>query len=365
MRLGTFHKKRRFFINKIKINLLSLFLNKKRNEDVNSKNIHSCLLIHDNNKIGDLIVLSSLYRELEKRGVKLSVLTTVTGKAFLSGNSKIHQFYIKESNNINGLIKVCNQLRCQHFDIVLDPFETMPSFGHSLLLFSLRSSYILGFDKWYQRYYSSYDLHDEKLTEHMCTRANKILSHLYSNKSGEIFDLSYDLPLPDNIEHKITNFVGDSNIVIINPLGAKKICRLTSEQIYNIYSRVREICPKYRVIFTGLPEDLQSISIPGIEILPYDAFIYTVALTKYSKFVISVDTALVHIASAYKIPTLALYPNSRHPSYPSHLIWAPNNCNAIQVVSSSFTVKDISPDVIVNSIDTLFEYKRSEHQSTS
>ena len=345
--------------------MLSFFLNKKRNDGVNSKTIRSCLLIHDNNKIGDLIVLSSLYRELEKRGVKLSVLTTVTGRAFLSSNSKIHHFYTKESNSINELVKICNNLQCQHFDIVLDPFETMPSFGHSLLLFSLRSSYILGFDRWYQRYYSSYDLHDENLTEHMCTRANKILAHLYNSKPGEIFDLSYDLPLPDNIVNKIINFVRDSNIEIINPLGAKKICRLTSEQIENIYSRVRCIYPEYRVVFTGLPEDLQSISIPGIETLPYDDFMYTVALTKYSKFVISVDTALVHIASAYKVPTLALYPNARHPSYPSHLIWAPNNCNAIQIVSPSFTVKDISSDVIINAIDTLFEYKRSEHQPTS
>lgn len=63
----------------------------------------------------------------------------------------------------------------------------------------------------------------------------------------------------------------------------------------------------YRIIFTGLPQDLLTIPILEIETLPFDEFIYTVALTKYSDFVISVDTALVHIAAAYHKPTLAFY----------------------------------------------------------
>lgn len=357
MHLGTFHKKKKFYFNKLKINLLSLFVSKIKNREFFSGCIQSCLLIHDNNKIGDLIVLSSLYRELEKRNVKISVLTTAAGKAFLCGNNKIHHFYIKESNDIKGIIKLSNELQYQNFDIVLDPFETMPSFGHSFLLFSLQSSYILGFDKWYKRYYSFYHPHDEKLTEHMVTRAGKILSHLYG-ESEETFNISYDVPVPDDVESRIANYVGSSKVIVINPLGAKKICRLTPAQIEVIYFQARKLCPDHRVIFTGLPKDLKLIDIPNIEMLPYDAFIYTVALTKYSKCVISVDTALVHIASAYNIPTLAFYPNSPHPSYPSHLIWAPNNSNATQIISLTLSVKDICVDVIINSVNALLEQEK-------
>ncbi|MCG2942172.1 lipopolysaccharide 1,2-N-acetylglucosaminetransferase, partial [Escherichia coli] len=94
---------------------------------------------------------------------------------------------------------------------------------------------------------------------------------------------------------KIKEFIGDTRIVIINPLGAKKICRLTFEQIKVIYQEMKLHFENYRVIFTGLPQDLLTIPIPEIETLPFNEFIYTVALTKYSDFVISVDTALVHI----------------------------------------------------------------------
>lgn len=352
MGLGAFHKKKRYFLNKIKINFLSFFLNKQQKQ-IAAKDITSCLLIHDNNKLGDLIVLSSLYRELECRGVKLSLVTTATGKAFLSGNTRIQQFFIKKSSKIKDVLALRKQLRQHHFDIVLDPFETMPSFAHSLLLSGVRNSHILGFDKWYKRYYTVYHPHDEKLTEHMCTRASEILRHFY-DEPVESFDLSYDLPLPEAVEHAVAEFVGDSQVIIINALGAKKICRLSQEQIDAIYSRIRDRFPQYRIVFTGLPEDIQSISIPQIESLPFKEFIYTVALTKYSRYVISVDTALVHIASAYEIPTLALYPNARHTSYPSHLIWAPNNCNAMQVVSPTCTVKDISLDMLTASVDALF-----------
>ena len=73
---------------------------------------------------------------------------------------------------------------------------------------------------------------------------------------------------------------------------------------------------------------------------------------------ISVDTALVHIASAYEIPTLALYPNARQTTYPSHLIWAPNNCNALQIVSPTYTVKDISLDVLTDSVGDLLSTRQ-------
>lgn len=179
------------------------------------------MLIHDNNKLGDLIVLSSLYRELSNRGVKLSILTTETGKAFLSGNSRIHQFYIKKSNAISDVLALRKQLSGESFDIVLDPFETMPSFGHSVLLSGVRHSHILGFDKWYKRYYTVYHPHDEMLTAHMCTRASEIMRHFYGDERNE-FDVSYDLPLPASVEKDVLDFIGDSPIIIINALGAKK-----------------------------------------------------------------------------------------------------------------------------------------------
>lgn len=354
MGLGAFHKKKRQFINKVKVNFLSLFITTNKKTPPAAENIRTCLLVHDNNKLGDLIVLSSLYRELSQRGVKLSILTTAAGQEFLSGNSKIAHFYLKKTNKIKDVLALRKQLSQQSFDVVLDPFETMPSFTHSLLLSGVSRAYILGFDKWYKRYYTVYHPHDEQLTAHMCTRASEILHHFYA-ADGVSFDTSYDLPISAAVEKEILNFIGDSKVVIINALGAKKICRLSEDQIRTVYSRVREKYPEYRIIFTGLAKDIQSITIPGIETLPFKSFIHTVALTKYSQYVISVDTALVHIASAYQIPTLALYPNARHTTYPSHLIWAPNNCNALQVVSPGFTVREIGLEVLRESVDALRE----------
>lgn len=176
MRLGTFHKKKRFYINKIKINFLSFLFRKKINNQITEPaQVNSCLIIHDNNKLGDLIVLSSIYRELYSKGVKITILTNSKGGAFLSNNKNIFEFCIKESTGFLKMLTLCKHLRDLQFDIVLDPFETMPSFKHSLILSSLKDSYILGFDQWYKRYYSFYHPHDECLKEHMSTRATEIL----------------------------------------------------------------------------------------------------------------------------------------------------------------------------------------------
>lgn len=352
MRLGTFHKKKKYYLNKVKLNFLSIFNFGKNKLKPDTKLIRSCLLIHDNQKFGDLIVMSSLYREFCQRGIEISILTTASGREFLESNNNIHQFFIKKSDSLKDTLAVCKKLREKKFDIVLDLFETMPSFSHSLILASCQRSYILGFDSWYKRYYTFYHRHDEDLTLHISTRASEVLGHFFAPPASG-FNIDYDIPLPDDIEYKVREFISNDRIVIINPLGAKKICRLTEEQIFTLFSKTRARFPRHRIIFTGLQKDLKNIKLPDIEMLPFNHFMYTIALVKYSHYVISVDTALIHIASAYNTPTLGLYPNARRPSYPSHLIWAPNNARALQVVSPSFTVQDITTECLINSVDKL------------
>lgn len=353
MSFGTFHKGKKRLINKIKINILSFFIRRKNPCKDVQKKIRTCLLIHDNNKIGDLIVLSGLYRELSKRNVELYVITNHTGNALLNHSNKIKKVIVKESNSLKDMLRVIKNAREHYFDIVIDPFETMPSFKHALLLSNLKTDNILGFDRWYKRYYTFYHLHDENLKEHMSTRTCEILSHMYED--GKKADAQrYELAISDTIEKEINSYIAGSNVVIVNPLGAKKICRLTEIQIKIIYHWIQNNHPELRIIFTGHPDDVSLLNAHGVETFSHSEFLYTVALTKMCHYVISVDTALVHIASAFEKPTLALYPNSRTESYPSHKIWSPNNPNAIQVISPTYTVVDINSEDIIANLERLF-----------
>lgn len=352
MRLGTFHKKKRLLINKIKINFLSFLFRRKVASDLPAGNIKSCLLIHDNSKLGDLIVLSALYRALAERNIELSIISCDVGHAFLKANPGVTHFFIKDSNSISDVLKLRKKLSQYQFDVVLDPFETLPSFGHALLLSGLRNHYILGFDKCYKRYYSSYHPHDEKLTEHMATRTRVICEHLFGE--GVMYDERYDLPLPKDVEQQIQTFVGDSQIVVVNPIGAKKICRLSTSQMTLIDSWLKEHHPELRIIYTGHPRDLPLIPIKNIETLPFKDFIHAVALTKYCQYVVTVDTALVHIASAFDRPTLAFYPKARHEDYPSPIIWAPNNLRAQQIISPTCSACDIEETVLLEALRKLF-----------
>lgn len=353
MRFGTFHKKKRYLINKVKINILSFFLKNKNDTQINSETIRSCLLIHDNNKLGDLIVLSALYRALATRGIKLYIVSCSAGHVFLHENQHIKHLFIKKSNSIRDTLNVLKELKNIHFDVVLDPFETFPRFSHSLLLSGLNATFILGFDKWYKRYYSSYHPHDEDLHAHMSTRARIIIQSLFGDDTE--FDEDYDLPVPAAVDAEVRKFVGDSRVVVVNPLGAKKICRLTAEQITLIHRWIVENHPELRIIYTGHPDDLSVININGIETLPGKEFIHTIALVKYCNYVVSVDTALVHVASAYGRPTFALYPEARNADYPSPLIWAPNNQHALQIISPTCSVGDIDSHSLITGLQSVFD----------
>ncbi|WP_342323053.1 glycosyltransferase family 9 protein [Kosakonia sp. BYX6] len=352
MRLGKFHKKKRYLINLIKINILSFLFKNKLGSSIDGASIKSCLLIHDNNKIGDLIILSALYRILAAKNIELSILSCSTGHDFLKSHPHIAHFFIKTSNSVSDTLKLRNELKKYHFDVVLDPFETFPCFSHSLLLSGLNTSYVLGFDKWYKRYYSRYHSHDEHLSEHMSTRTKVIVQQLFGH--DENYNYSYDLFIPADIEKSVKEFIGASQVVVINPLGAKKICRLTAEQIKLVHSWISEHYPELRIIYTGHPNDLPSIPVDNIETLPQKDFIYTVALTRFCKYVVSVDTALVHIASAWDRPMLALYPRARTAEYPSPLIWSPNNANALQIISPTCFVSDIENHILLESLEKLF-----------
>ncbi|WLI78139.1 glycosyltransferase family 9 protein [Kosakonia sp. H02] len=352
MRLGTFHKKKKYLINLIKINILSFLFKNKHDPFIDGATVKNCLLIHDNSKIGDLIVLSALYRILANKNIKLSIVSCGAGHAFLKSHPHITHFIIKKSNSVADTLKLRNELKKFQFDVVLDPFETFPCFNHSLLLSGFHNTYVLGFDKWYKRYYSRYHPHDENLKEHMSTRTQVIAKQLFGSDTG--FDYSYDLSVPADIESSVKAFIGDSKVVMINPLGAKKICRLTPEQITLVHSWISEHYPELRIIYTGHPDDLPLIPVHDKETLPHKDFIYTVALTKFCEYVVSVDTALVHIAAAYNRPMLALYPEARNPEYPSPLIWSPNSPNALQIISPTCFVSDIDNRTLLEALEKVF-----------
>lgn len=357
MRLGTFHKKKKYIINKVKINILSFLFSKKKRPNFKVDKIKKCLIVHDNSKLGDLIVLSSLYRELYNRNIEVYLLSNQSGHAFLEDNKHISGFIIKKSSKLKDFLTLRSQLKEHNFDIVFDPFETFPSFFHSLLLVSIKADFILGFDKWYRRYYNVYHPHDENLKEHMSARA-KIIYDFTLGGAHTDFEARYDLPYSAEIENEVKEFIGDSAVLIINPFGAKKICRLTEEQITTIFGWIKTRYPELRIVFTGHPDDLQGLKVSGAERFPFRDFNYTVALTRLCRYVISVDTALVHIASGYDKPLLAFYPKSRQEEYLSHEIWAPNNPNALQVVSPTYNAGDIPIADVESALEAFFSREK-------
>lgn len=346
MGLGAFHKKKKFILNKFKLIVVGCFFRRHKKEK--PKNIKKCLLIHNNKKLGDIIVISSVFRELNKAGISLSILTDSHSADFLKTNNNIDNIIVKQSDRLFDVVSVLRFLRKINYDLVIDPFETIPNFKHAIILAGLKTCYLLGFDKWYKSFYSEYNSHDIGLRKHMASRAIEIFNFLNLRQAG--VSTQYDISIPKDIDLIIKKKFHGDEIIIINPFGAKKNCKLSAEQINEIYKAVQNKHPKSRIIFTGLPSEISSIDIKNKEILPFEKYIYTVALTKYASYIISVDTSLIHIAAAFERPILTFYPKAHADDYPSPDIWGPNNSRAIQIISPSSTVKDISIDDIKKNI---------------
>ncbi|BDH44009.1 lipopolysaccharide 1,2-N-acetylglucosaminetransferase [Salmonella enterica subsp. enterica serovar Choleraesuis] len=360
MRLGIFHRKKKVILNKIKIYLSGfLFLYRKVVRPLPEK-IEKIVVIHNNKKLGDLIVFSSIYRELKSRNIHLTIITDPRSALFLRENKKIDDIIIKDDDGFNSLWKLRKKMRGNHYDLLIDPFETLPNYRHAILLLSIKASHVLGFDKWYHRYYDTFDRHDENLQEHISTRVLSIMKYVDKNCNSLLCG-RYDLPISSALEYKVDKFVNNQKIIILHAFGAKKICCLSNDQIHSVYNYIRIKFPDSRIIFTGLPEDLRRIDIDGAEFSPFKTFSETIALTKAAYLLVSVDTALIHVAAAFTIPTVAIYPKAKNPYYPSVLVWGPNNKKAVTVVSDGFFVNELPEQPIQQAIDKIIPVLKSPH----
>lgn len=353
MRFGVFHKKKKNFLNRLKIYLVGiLFFYRKREKVQCFKSAKSVVIIHNNKKLGDLIVFSAAFREFKTRAIEITVITDPQSALFLADNNNIDDIIVKKSDRFYDLLKLMFFLHKRQYDIILDPFETMPDYRHAMLMLCINSSFILGYDKWYSRYYDIYDRHNENLTEHISTRVRSIFSYFSDDINGCTF-LNYDLPIHPETQHKIQNYLDSKKLILINPFGAKKICRLSEEQIISTYQYLKNKFPSCRIVFTGVPKEINRLNIPDAEISPFQTFNETIALTKQAYLLVSVDTALIHVATAFHTPTVALYPKARRVEYPSVVIWGPNNAQSVLAVSPGYYVNELPVQNIKNAIDTI------------
>lgn len=292
--------------------------------------IKSILFLRYDGKIGDMIVNSLMFREIKKvyPDIRIGVIARGAAIDIIKDNpnvDKIYKYY-KDRKKIKDLAL---KIKEEKYDLLID-FSEMLRVNQMMLINLCGARINIGLDR---KDWKLFDLSiesgkDFKWTEHITKRYLAYLIKLGLKK--ENIDISYDIYLEDEKKYEaFFNEIKESKKLILNPYGASKHKSFNIETLENIitylkdkdiaiiltyfgdkYKELEFLEKKYKYVY--IPKEIESI-------------LDTAILIKKSDYVISPDTSIVHIASAFNKKMITVYPPKGGKYGVDHLVWAPKS----------------------------------------
>ena len=292
--------------------------------------IKSILFLRYDGKIGDMIVNSLMFREIKKvyPDIKIGVVARGAAIDIIKDNPNVDRIYeyYKDRKKIKDLAL---KIKEEKYDLLID-FSEMLRVNQMMLINLCGARINIGLDR---KDWELFDLSiesgkDFKWTEHITKRYLAYLIKLGLKK--ENINISYDIYLKDEKKYEVFfNEIKESKKIILNPYGASKHKSFNVETLENIitYLKDKDIAiiltyfgDKYKEL-EFLEKKYKYVYIPK----KIESILDTAILIKKSDYVISPDTSIVHIASAFNKKMITVYPPKGGKYGVDHLVWAPKS----------------------------------------
>ena len=293
-------------------------------------NIKSILFLRYDGKIGDMIVNSLMFHEIKKvyPDIKIGVVARGAAVDIIRENpnvDKIYEYY-KDRKKIKDLAL---KIKEEKYDLLID-FSEMLRVNQMMLINLCEARINIGLDR---KDWKLFDLsiesgRDFKWTEHITKRYLAYLVKLGLKK--ENIDISYDIYLKNEKKYEaFFNKIKENKKIILNPYGASKHKSFSIETLENIINYLKDKDTAIILTYFGdkykelefLEKKYKYVYIPK----KIESILDTAILIKKSDYVISPDTSIVHIASAFNRKMITVYPPKGGKYGVDHLVWAPKS----------------------------------------
>lgn len=310
MDLHALNRRKNFWLRAQKLRLAQFLLDTPLTEQFTAEKLLSLrkiVFLRNDNKLGDMIVMSSVFRELKKQlpQAQISVIAGPTSAQLLAFNPHISHVYIGEKNLVSSY-KLGRKLRGEKIDLFVsfDTEQNAPSF---LLLRLLNPRFAFGLNTKNIQLYNLSGVVEEN--EHITQCYQKLFDTLhlrFDNKQPELF-------LPDSAPAHAQTFARNlpSVRVALNAFAASKHRSLSAAQIKKLIQQF----PSVGFILLGSPSQrcaLCKAGLPSNAYFPPEYFnlFDMLALLKEVSLLISPDTMWVHAAAALHTPQICLFKQS-------------------------------------------------------
>jgi len=317
----------------IKAKILKLISSKKPvNFDIkNAKNV----LFFRYDRIGDMVITTPVFRELKLAHphVKITVLASKVNKEVLTNNPYVDQIITNHKNRFFSDLPSLVKLRQQKFDVCIE-------FDHSVVPHAIIRLKIINPKKVISikkdgRYgvngneLSMYDVYAEKLEKrHFRDIWLEVLKPFdIKPKSND-----YDLFITSKLRNEARNFIKQYSskfLVGINLKGAVKGKKIRFSELYEICQGLYKKNNNIQVVILTAPSNFESVGQKVMEMkLDYVGMSYktntimaVAAIISQLDLIITPDTSIVHIASAFNKPLVTIHENNQD----SYLLFKPTS----------------------------------------
>lgn len=299
-------------IQRMKAKLLRALCGHAKYAQINTDDLQSFVFLRYD-RIGDLVVSLPLVKALKDRfpNANLSIIASKSNAPVAEYSNLFSSIEIKKTNMFAWIYQFWSMRK--RFDVVVDLNHSIAP--HAILAIlvldpkHVASPYKQG--RWGVK--GSELRRFDIMPEASPTALHRPMSEIYLDIARLLGCAPLDTtpyPLdPNFVEHQ-TN-----RTIILNHRGSRPSMRLRNDHLLEIVRSIKRLRPSYKVLM--LPEKTDFYNIKrlmkdqnNVEVMkPTPTIVPVIEAVKIAALVITPDTALVHIASAFSKPLIAVYAN--------------------------------------------------------
>lgn len=286
------------------------------NEFSNAKKI----LLLRQDRIGDVLVSIAFIKKLKALlpNTKIDIVLSHRNESTLFAiQEPISRCFVLEKG-VLGYFKVINEIRRTEYDIVIDMLDNASSTSSILTRFT-KAKAKLGFDKKNRKVYSHVVELPNKLKNHIIERLNSLLLPIDGSTSNKE---SLSIALSVETQKKSVELLGEKSQKLrlgINLSGSDASKNWGTGNYIALLKTLNSNKDELEIkVFTTKSNEKQLVEItsviPNIAAPFVNSFEQFTAMISTCDIVLTPDTSVVHLCSAFDIPCIALYTYSNRPN---------------------------------------------------
>lgn len=340
------------FIKNIILKIFLMFNKVKKINEVCINENTKVLLIRLN-KIGDALVTTPLINQLKKHtNCSIDILADKKNHFIYSNNPDLSNKYVFEKG-FSGFRKTVKQLNANNYDIVIDLHDDV-STTVTFLISALKIPVKIGLDKGNDTVYSKIIKKLNSTENHVIDRNLNILKELKLKVEKESANIVYNIP--KNSYQEVDSLIEIYNLKEKYLLGIN-ISAGSEARFWGIinYKNLVSELSKYdiNIILLCHKDDINKAK----EISKELPLFYSPSLDVFSAmisrldFLISPDTSIIHLASAFEVPVFGLYVKYKT----NDMIWSPYKSQYEVVITEDQDLKNVKYEDVINKFKPFFE----------